>query len=111
MTRVEREFVARERRRLLVLGLGVLGWILALHAAGLSAALLHLSPVLLVLVLLLGGRYPGERLLHRLAPTPHAPRPNPSAPCPRRALTFFPRGGLLLAASLAGRGPPLRGHA
>jgi hypothetical protein len=75
--------------------------------AGAVIGLLYLAPALLLGLLLLGGRYPGERVLarplQRRRPTRRRlarrllPRP------PRRT---GPRGGVLIAAGLAGRGPP-----
>lgn len=72
-----------------------------------TAALLYLLPALLILLPLLCGRYPGERLLRaisarplRLAPAPPAPRRRFHLPVP------LPRGGSLLASALAGRAPP-----
>ncbi len=72
-----------------------------------TAALLYLLPVLLILLPLLCGRYPGERLLRAVAARPRrAPAP---ARAPRRRFSLsvpLPRGGALLASALAGRAPP-----
>lgn len=72
------------------------------------ASLLYLAPALLLLAALACGYYPGERLLvavTRSAPPTHRragdPPPRPLLP-PRST----PRGGVLLALALAGRGPP-----
>jgi len=75
-----------------------------------TEALLCLVPALLLLATLALGRYPGEEL--RLAlrfSRPRAARPRAAAPL-RRPLSLFPllRGGALLAASRAGRAPPIR---
>jgi hypothetical protein len=71
------------------------------------AALLYLAPWLLLLVALAFGHYPGERLLEAVIRARHAlPRRErlaPVRPPPRRS---SPRGGVLLAWALAGRGPP-----
>jgi hypothetical protein len=73
-----------------------------------TAALLG-CPALALLLPLLGGRYVGEarlaRLARRLAPRrPKRPaRPGTSLP---RAPRLLPRGGRLIAARLAERGPP-----
>jgi hypothetical protein len=78
----------------------------------LGAFFLPAVPLLLLLVALLFGRYPGHEAIVRLseriaargrhwgggASRPRAPRP------PRR---FAPAGGLLIALSLAQRPPPL----
>ena len=73
------------------------------------AVLLALAPLLLLLATLVAGRYVGEeriaRLAARLRPRRRRPRvarlgcdqPDPVVP---------PRGGRLIAASLAQRGPP-----
>lgn len=81
----------------------------ALRDPGAAAGLACLAPAALGLLLATSGRYPGERILLGL-----------SRPVSRRAqrtqrLAFtagalcrrpLPRGGLLLAAALAGRAPP-----
>jgi len=102
------------RLRLLVLAGAISVVALGLVVAGgsLSGAavtgLLYLLPAILLCLLLLGGRYPGERVLQRLR------RPRPAStpvarvelgPCRDSRPTL--RGGRLIAARLAGRGPPL----
>jgi len=75
--------------------------------AGVVIGLLYLAPALLLAALLLGGRYPGERVLARPLRRRFTPRRRPlrrALPRPPRRTT--PRGGLLIAAGLAGRGPP-----
>ncbi len=64
-------------------------------------------PLLLVLIPLLAGRYPGAGVLAG----PRRPRPRPArsagaVAAPRTPRLGLPRGGALLAASLAKRGPP-----
>ncbi len=74
--------------------------------------LLLAAPALVLLLPLVLGCYPGERLLldlaaRRRAPAGRAPRPRALVAAPRRpALRILPRGGLLLADAIAGRGPP-----
>jgi len=73
-----------------------------------TVTLLYLAPWLLLLIVLALGHYPGERLLEVIVRTRHsAHREQGSAPVrlppPPRC---FPRGGVLLALALAGRGPP-----
>jgi hypothetical protein len=70
--------------------------------------LLYLAPAVLLLTALAFGHYPGERLLDAVARAWHpvlrcepGPTARPHAP-PRSS----PRGGVLLAMALAGRGPP-----
>jgi hypothetical protein len=69
--------------------------------------LLYIAPALILLVALACGYYPGERLLAavtRSAPPDRRPRATPLRPLfPPRPT---PRGGVLLALALAGRGPP-----
>ena len=88
---------------------GVLGviWLLGLGTPELHVALLYLAPALLLAVLFVAGRYPGERVLKLWCPEPRARR-RPIGPQarPRRPASFALRGGLLLASGLAGRGPP-----
>jgi hypothetical protein len=72
-----------------------------------SASLLYLAPWLLLLVALACGHYPGERFLQAInrARRSHPRREvrPPARPLPPRS---SPRGGVLLALALAGRGPP-----
>jgi hypothetical protein len=70
--------------------------------------LLYLAPAILLLAALAFGHYPGERLLEAVArvwhPVLRRRRSLPTRPlAPPR---FSPRGGVLLAMALAGRGPP-----
>ncbi len=77
--------------------------------AGLTG-LLHFAPALVLGAALLARRYPGERLIVRLAGSPiraHK-RVRTRAVKPREhASALVPRGGLLLARSLAVRPPPV----
>ena len=98
-----------DRRPLAFAALTVV-WLLGLELLGVEAAVAYLAPALLILLPLLGGRYPGDDALVRLAVrrSRSARRPpSPAAPLRRRrAGALLPRGGRLVAASLAGRGPP-----
>lgn len=86
----------------------LLGALLALQLNYPESGLLYLAPALLLLGALAFDRYPGERLLRALARAWHPvldrerQRSTPSLlpPC------ASPRGGVLLAMALAGRGPP-----
>lgn len=75
--------------------------------------LVSLAPLLLLVVLLLFGRYPGERSIARArrAVDRVLARPVASAApaLPLSDLLGTVRGGRLLAHSLAGRGPPFAG--
>lgn len=83
-------------------------WVLALAVVGVDQALAHLAPVVLLVLPLLAGRYPGEHALCRTrCRRTHRRRRLPSAVTPSLPfVAITPRGGRLVAASLAGRGPP-----
>ncbi len=70
--------------------------------------LLYLAPALLLLAALSLDRYPGERLLQRMARAWARRRRRQASGEKSGAnpLLRFPRGGVLLAMALAGRGPP-----
>lgn len=77
----------------------------------LVAFLLPALPLLVLLAMLLVGRYPGCEAIVRLAERIAAgrrPRLGASSrrATPRRAPSFAAGGGLLLALSLSGRAPP-----
>jgi hypothetical protein len=79
------------------------------HGSGASLdGLLYLAPALVLAVVLLGCRYPGERVIERLREV-RAVRPRAraaGAPRPRQRPREHQRGGRLIAVSLAGRAPP-----
>jgi hypothetical protein len=70
------------------------------------SVLVSIAPLLLLVAALALGRYPGERALARA----RVARPRRRAPSctggPVRAPLALVRGSLLVASSLAGRGPP-----
>jgi hypothetical protein len=72
--------------------------------------LLPVAPLLALLAALLLGRYPGHgtivRLSERIAARSRRPGRTASARRPRWAPLPIAHGGLLLAHSLSGRGPP-----
>ena len=70
--------------------------------------LLCVAPALLLAIALLRRRYPGERLLTRLASVPpvRTIRRAPPVGAPTRRSVPSPRGGLLLGFALAVRPPP-----
>jgi hypothetical protein len=84
-------------------------WTLGMLALGVGDALIYLAPALLILLPLLAGRYPGDGALTRAATRARSRRPRIAAALPRRrpSTSLLPRGGDLVAASLAGRGPPM----
>jgi hypothetical protein len=84
-------------------------WALAMALSGHTDALLYVAPAVLLAVPLAFGRYPGEQALERLreAAADHRPRPvAASDPAPRGPAAILPRGGRLIAAGMAERGPP-----
>lgn len=74
------------------------------------AVLLALAPLLLFLATLVAGRYVGEERIARLAARLRRPRTRRQRLAllgrPQSAPVLLPRGGRLIAASLAHRGPP-----
>jgi hypothetical protein len=97
-------------RRALAFALMAAVWLLGLELLGVDAAIAHFAPALLIFLPLLGGRYPGDRALLRAAASPRRRRPRrvASAPARRAGPRLLPRGGRLVGAALAGRGPPAR---
>ncbi len=94
-----------ERRALAL----TLCWVGVLAVTGSTDALLFLAPAILIAVPLLGGHYFGEELIAKLVDRPARTRPSSAfvAPlAPRAPRTWLPRGGHLLAFSLAKRPPP-----
>jgi hypothetical protein len=80
-------------------------WIAGLHVGGLGTGLLFLAPAFVLLLPLLAGRYPCERVLAPFV------RPVRRAVAVARRIfrpraRLVPRGGLLVGCSLAGRAPP-----
>jgi hypothetical protein len=75
---------------------------------GMSAGLLFLAPAVLLALPLLAGRYIGAERLSRIAHarSPRRPRRAAAGLPPRAGERLLPRGGLLIAASLAVRPPP-----
>ncbi len=72
-------------------------------------SLLYLLPALVLAVVLLARRYPGECVIERLREA-RAARPRARAADalrPRQRPREHQRGGRLIAVSLAGRAPPL----
>jgi hypothetical protein len=98
------------RDRYVLLALATLSLLLAVlqSATGVSPDVLLAVPALLLLLPLLAGRYLGEDRLARLAGRWLAPRRRSPASlgARRRTSRVLPRGGRLIAAALAERGPP-----
>jgi hypothetical protein len=81
----------------------------ALLSGDVRDGVVGLAPLLALVLTLIAGHYPGERLLEALVPRRRAPRRPPPrvAPSPRVA-AILPRGGSLVASAMAGRAPPRR---
>jgi hypothetical protein len=80
-------------------------WVAGHYVAGLDIGLIYLAPAFALLLPLLAGRYPGERLITPAQHQPRPARPRPLAAA-RRPPRAAPSGGLLVALALAGRAPP-----
>jgi len=102
---------ARDQRLLLAAAIGASAVLLLAALAGHAELLAYAAPLFLVAVPLLAGRYVGEDALERLRGASPARRRVPAAgrmPAgTRRAAALLPRGGRLIAESLAVRPPPL----
>jgi hypothetical protein len=102
------------RDRILLLGLATLTLALAcLTLVGVHSDVLLVLPVLFVALPLLAGRYVGEEHLARLAAAFVTRRRRPVttlAPTVPRSPRVLPRGGRLIASSLAERPPPVPGR-
>jgi hypothetical protein len=99
------------RDQRILLGLAALTLLLAVvqSATGINADVLLATPGLILLLPLLAGRYVGEDGIARLGRLLAPPRRRAVAARvtqPLRAPRVLPRGGCLIAASLARRGPP-----
>jgi hypothetical protein len=100
----------RDQRMLLIAAAGTLAALLLAALLGDIELVAYLVPLLALGAPLVAGRYLGEEALERLR---EARRPRPSRAArsqpatARRTAAAFPRGGRLIAQSLAERGPPL----
>jgi hypothetical protein len=96
-------------QRLLLAAVALAGVLLAgIGFLGVAEGLLYLAPALVLALPLLAGRYLGAERLSRIAKTRSRHRRRAAA-SPRAPLVWghvLPRGGLLIAASLAVRPPP-----
>ena len=83
--------------------------VLTVHPSGaLDGGLMFMLPALALAAILFAGRYPGEEVIARLgSPRRRLPRRAKGFAAPRARPLRQPRGGRLIAASLAGRAPPL----
>jgi hypothetical protein len=101
---------ARDQRLLLGAAVATSALLLLAALAGHADLLPYAAPLFLMVVPLLAGRYVGEERLERMrSGLRRAPLRAPRAEAPpafRRAAAFLPRGGRLIAHSLAERPPP-----
>ena len=100
---------AREQRLLLAAALATSALLLLAAFAGHPVLLAYAAPLFVVAIPLIAGRYVGEDRLERLMVVARRGRPRRIAaalPGGRRPAALVPRGGRLLARSLAERGPP-----
>jgi hypothetical protein len=97
----------RDQRILVALAALSMAVVVVHSLLGLAPDLLLAVPVLLLFLPLLCGNYVGEDGIARLAAL-HAPAPRAAMRQGRavRAPRILPRGGRLIAAALAQRGPP-----
>jgi hypothetical protein len=103
--------VTRRDRQLLFALAGLSLGLASLTLVGVHSDVLLAVPVLVFALPLFAGRYVGERQLARLVAGLDARHRRPAAalePTVRRAPDGVPRGGRLLAVSLAVRPPPRR---
>jgi hypothetical protein len=98
----------RDQRMLMTLA--VLSMVVAILQSrlGITPDVLLAVPALLLFLPLLAGRYVGEERLARLVARWRVRRPRPAGTfgSARRTPCVPPRGGRLIAAALAQRGPP-----
>lgn len=103
--------VTRRDRQLLFALAGLTLALASLTLVGVHSDILIAAPVLVFALPLFAGRYVGEERLARLAGVFVAGSRRPATalePSTRRAPRSLPRGGLLIAVSLAVRPPPAR---
>ena len=101
--------MTRRDRQLLFALAGLTLALASLTLVGVHSDVLLAAPVLVFALPLLAGRYVGEEQLARLAAAFVVARRRPAqalVPTARPALHRLPRGGRLIAASLAVRPPP-----
>jgi hypothetical protein len=102
---------ARDQRLLLGAAVATSALLLLVTLAGHADLLPYAAPLFLIAVPLLAGRYVGEERLERIRSGLRRGRlraPRAEAPAAfRRAVALLPRGGRLIAHSLAERPPPV----
>ncbi len=102
----KRHTQARAWRALPLLAVALV-MVTALALAWIDPSALCALPALALALVLAARRYPGERIIAALSSVRgRRPRPRASVPVAARREFVAPRGGLLLARSLAVRPPP-----
>jgi hypothetical protein len=100
----------RDQRLLLGAALATSALLLLAAVAGHAELLPYAAPLFVLAVPLLAGRYVGEERLERMRSCLYAPRRRPpraaTPPAAHRLAAALPRGGRLIAHSLAKRPPP-----
>jgi hypothetical protein len=100
----------RNRRLRVAIAVAVaVGFILCASGGLGGVGLLYMAPAVAMLAMLLARRYPGERLLLRLAARQRRrrrPRPAEAGRGLHARAVHVPRGGLLMGFALAVRPPP-----
>jgi hypothetical protein len=99
----------RDRRLLICAALATSALLLAAASAGHAELLVYSAPLFILAVPLLAGRYVGEERLGRIRAQLKVRRrlaPGMAPPVGRRLAALLPRGGRLIAHSLAERPPP-----
>jgi hypothetical protein len=88
---------------------GTSALVLLAALAGHAELIAYAAPLLVVALPLVAGRYVGEERLRQLSSVGHrrARRTPVESPAVRRPAELVPRGGRLIAHSLAERGPPI----
>jgi hypothetical protein len=101
---------SQHRVRLVLLAVALAAFGAALVVPGMETGVLFLSPAIVLLASLLTGHYVGEETLGRLVAACRQRRPRrarlAARRVPRRLRALMPRGGRLVATSLAVRPPP-----
>jgi hypothetical protein len=99
--------ITRRRLALVAGAIALLGVAVFTASPALAPALAYLFPALFLLLALVARRYPGERALLALVAQRLRGRSCAQATTRKpRAWAWFPRGGRLIAFSLAERPPP-----
>src|ERR1700680_799390 len=99
----------RDLRLLLALCLLAVAWLIARSIVGLGTGFVFLLPAVIMALPLVAGRYIGAERLGRISRSrsPRRRRVPAGSPVRRTFRPAPPRGGLLIAVSLAVRPPPL----